>query len=56
MKNIENFSRRKFINYTMVGGLMIPLLSVIPSSNDVHGAIFQTPKDLENLTELERIH
>ena len=56
MKNIENISRRKFINYTMVGGLMIPLLSVIPSSNDVHGAIFQTPKDLENLTELERIH
>ena len=56
MKNIENFSRRKFINYTMVGGLMIPLLSVIPSSNDAHGAIFQTPKDLENLTELERIH
>ena len=56
MKNIENFSRRKFINYTMVGGLMIPLISVIPSSNDAHGAIFQTPKDLENLTELERIH
>ena len=56
MKNIENFSRRKFINYTMVGGLMIPLLSVIPSLNGAHGAIFQTPKDLENLTELERIH
>ena len=56
MKNIESISRRKFINYTMVGGLMVPLLSVIPSSNDAHGAIFQTPKDLENLTELERIH
>ena len=56
MKNIENFSRRKFLNYTIVGGLTIPLLSVIPSSNDAYGAVFQTQKDLENLTELERIH
>ena len=35
MKNIENFSRRKFLNYTMVGGLTIPLLSVIDTQNDV---------------------
>ena len=56
MKNIENFSRRKFLNYTMVGGLMMPLLTIILSSNDAYGVVFQTPKDLENLTELERIH
>ena len=46
MKIIENFSRRKFLNYTMVGGLTIPLLSVIPSSDVAYGAVFQTPKDL----------
>ena len=56
MKNIEYFSRRKFLNYTMIGGVAVPLLSGIPLSNGVYGAVFQTPKDLENLTELERIH
>ena len=56
MKNIEYFSRRKFLNYTMIGGVAVPLLSGIPLSNEVYGAVFQTPKDLENLTELERIH
>ena len=56
MKNIEKFSRRKFINYTLVGGIAIPLLTIIPESNKAYGAVFQTPKDLENLTELERIH
>ena len=56
MKNIEYFSRRKFLNYTMIGGVAVPLLSGIPLSNEVYGAVFQTPKDIENLTELERIH
>ena len=56
MKIIDNFSRRKFLNYTMIGGIAVPLLSGIPLSNEVYGAVFQTPKDLENLTELERIH
>ena len=62
MKNInidfnpEGFSRRKFINYAMAGGVAIPLLSVMPPSNRAYGGVFQTPKDLENLTELERIH
>ena len=56
MKNREYFSRRKFLKYTMIGGLAVPLLSEIPLSNEVYGAVFQTPKDLENLTDLERIH
>ena len=56
MHNLENCSRRKFLKYTMAGGIAIPLLSVIPPSDDAFGAVFQTPKDIENLTELERIH
>jgi len=56
MENIENFSRRELVKYAIVGGLTIPLLSLVPSSNEAYGGVFQTPKDLENLTELERIH
>ena len=56
MKIEEKFSRRKFLNYTVIGGVAIPLISGIPVSNEVYGGVFQTPKDLENLTELERIH
>ena len=62
MKNInldlktEDFSRRKFINYAMAASVAIPVFSAIPALNCAHGAVFQRPKDLENLTELERIH
>lgn len=56
MKNIENFTRRKFLNYTMVGGVAIPLFSIIPNSNEAYGGVFQTAKDLENLTDLEKMH
>ena len=62
MKNInidfkpEDFSRRKFINFAMAAGIAIPVLSSIPALNCAHGGVFQRPKDLENLTELERIH
>jgi len=56
MQKSHNCSRRKFLNYTMVGGIAIPLLSIIPVSNEASGGVFQTPKDLENLTELERMH
>ena len=62
MKNInhefkpEDFSRRKFINYALAAGIAIPALSAIPALNCAHGGVFQRPKDLENLTEIERIH
>ena len=56
MQKSHDCSRRKFLNYTMVGGIAIPLLSIIPVSNEASGGVFQTPKDLENLTELERMH
>ena len=62
MKNInlefkpEDFSRRKFINYALAAGIVIPALSSIPALNSAQGGVFQRPKDLENLTELERIH
>ena len=48
-------NRRNFLNYTLASGLVIPL-STIFFSDKVSGSVFQTPKDLENLTELERIH
>ena len=53
---MTNRSRRKFINYAMAAGIAIPALSVVPGLNCAHGGVFQRPKDLENLTELERIH
>tara|TARA_B100000700_G_C15020883_1_gene845669 strand:+ start:1897 stop:2364 length:468 start_codon:yes stop_codon:yes gene_type:complete len=56
MQKKDNFSRREFISYSIVSGLGITLFSNIPFPNDAHGAVFQTPKDVENLTELERIH
>ncbi len=56
MKNIEDFTRRKFLNYTIVGGVAIPLCSIIPNSNEAYGGVFQTAKDLENLTDLEKMH
>ena len=56
MKKVDNLSRRKFLNCSMVGGLGIAFLSNIPFPMEAHGGVFQTPKDLENLTELERIH
>ncbi|MCH2390210.1 MAG: hypothetical protein MK234_05975 [Nitrospinales bacterium] len=52
----EDFSRRKFIRYSMIGGTVVPLLSGIPAANEVYGGVFHTPKDLDNLTETERIH
>ena len=56
MKNIDNLSRREFLNYSMVGGLGIVLSTNVSFTNEAHGGVFQTPKDIENLTELERIH
>ena len=52
----EDFSRRKFIRYSVIGGAVVPLLSGIPYENEVYGGVFNAPKDLENLTEMERIH
>ena len=40
----------------MAGGVAIRLLSALPPSYRAYGGVFQTPKDLENLTEIERIH
>ena len=56
MKNIEDFTRRKFINYSMVGGVALPLLSLMNCPNVAHGGVFQTAKDLENMTDLEQMH
>ena len=56
MKNIEDFTRRKFLNYSMVGGVALPLLSLMNLQNVAHGGVFQTAKDLENLTDLEKMH
>ena len=56
MKNIEDFTRRKFLNYSMVGGVALPLLSLMNSQNVAHGGVFQTAKDLENMTDLEQMH
>jgi len=52
----EDFSRRKFIRYSVIGGAVVPLLSGVPYENEVYGGVFNAPKDLENLTEIERIH
>ena len=52
----EEFSRRKFIRYSVVSGAVVPFLAGIPVNNEVYGGVFTTPKDLENLTEIERIH
>ena len=52
----EDFSRRKFIRYSVIGGAVVPLLSGVPYENEVYGGVFNAPKDLENLTEMERIH
>ena len=52
----EDFSRRKFIRYSVIGGAIVPLLSGVPYENEVYGGVFNAPKDLENLTEMERIH
>ena len=56
MKNIEDFTRRKFLNYSMVGGVALPLLSLMNCQNVAHGGVFQTAKDLENMTDLEQMH
>ena len=56
MKNIEDFTRRKFLNYSMVGGVALPLLSLMNCQNIAHGGVFQTAKDLENMTDLEQMH
>ena len=52
----EDFSRRKFIRYSVVGGAVVPLLSGIPADNEAYGGVFNSPKDFENMTEMERIH
>ena len=52
----EDFSRRKFIRYSVVGGAVVPFLAGIPVDNEVYGGIFNFPKDFENMTEMERIH
>ena len=52
----EDFSRRKFIRYSVIGGAVVPLLSGVPYENEVYGGVFNAPKGLENLTEMERIH
>ena len=56
MKNKGHFSRRDFINVSIGVGLAIPLTSIVTHSNEAHGAAFQTPKDFENMTELEAMH
>ena len=52
----EDFSRRNFIRFSVVGGAVVPLLSGIPVDNEVYGGGFNAPKDFENMTEMERIH
>ena len=52
----EEYSRRKFISYSVVSGAVVPFLAGIPVDNEVYGGVFNTPKDLKNLTEVERIH
>ena len=52
----NNYSRRKFLNCTFAGGVIIPLVSIVPFSNEVSGSVFQKPKDFENMTELEAMH
>ncbi len=52
---MENFSRRKFINCTMASGVVLPFANILSSSN-IHAGVFQTPKDIENMTEMEAMH
>ena len=49
-------NRRNFLNYTFTGGLILPLASIVPLSNQASGSVFQRVKDIENMTEMERIH
>ena len=53
---IRDRSRRKLFNYTMIGGVVMPLFAALPGGNEAQGGVFQTPKDIENMTEFESMH
>lgn len=52
----HDFSRRKFLRYTLVGGAVVPFLPGVSVMNEAHGAVFNFPADPENPSEEERIH
>jgi len=49
-------TRRQFVRTATIGGTAISLLPATAWFDEAQGAVFQTAKDPENLTEDERIH
>lgn len=55
--NIDaGLTRRRFLRYVTVGGVAVPLYASTFLTREAHGAAFQSAKDPENLSELERMH
>ena len=56
MNNSGVLTRRRFLRYASVSGILVPMFatSVIPSA--AYGAAFQVAADPEQLTDLEKLH
>jgi len=56
MNSINIPTRRTFLHKTALAGLALPFIPTVSFIDRAHGAVFHKPKDLENLTDLEKIH
>ena len=56
MNSINIPTRRTFLHKTALAGLALPFIPAVSFIDRAHGAVFHKPKDLENLTDLEKIH
>ena len=56
MEHKELESRREFLRYAMIGGIAVPITVSTGFLNTAEAKVFQFAEDLENLTELERMH
>ena len=56
MNSFNSPTRRTFLHKTALAGLALPFIPAVSFIDKAHGAVFHKPKDLENLTDLEKIH
>lgn len=49
-------SRRRFLRYAMIGGIAVPVYSSLGLLSTADAKAFNMATDLENLTDMERLH
>ena len=52
----SGLSRRQFLRYVTIGGVAVPLYSVLPFVNEAHAKAIQVLDEAKGLTDLQRAH